>query len=1143
MSTPAGTLQSLARQLVLALQPLKDAVSSLPAFRTFLLRLGWQANSLPPEYTNLAAKVDALLTALNALEANPQATQVLALLGDVKAVYLSINAISSAPEGVVASDFLAEIGERLFDLLLIDYLTAAFPGVYSLLLTLGIITQQNVNETPTRPGFLLSNFNWDEVPKILADPGSIPELVYGWGTDSLDFHHVSGDLLGIFLALGWPAHIGQLDDDLGKGFMDAPDDFLPRGEWQLKLPVLLDNIGGKEIELGLALLEMPPQSGKHPGLVLQPLIPSEIGASYQITDSLQIGLRAGSDVSKVFGVILRPGEVSLRYPFDGSTSLPEAGFGVTLQYAPASPALLLGDPSSTRLILQGLAVSIELDNHDDGLEVKAGLAINGLILVVSAGDQDGFLQSVIGGHDATILIPLAVEWSSRSGFAFAGGMGLRISQPLYLNLGPITIQQLQLALRTTADAAHPPDLIVEIGASISGVVGPVGFSVANVGLHLTVTFQDGNAGPFDIGVGFMPPAGMGLSVDAAGVSGGGFLTFDEPSHEYSGVLQLEFNDLALQAFGLVTTQVAGAAGYSLLALIDANFPPVQLGWGFTLNGVGGLLALNRTASSDALHAALKANTLSSILFPKNAIANAPQVLATLDALFPTANGRFLFGPMALIGWGTPTILTAAIALIVELPEPIRIILIARLSATLPSESLPLVRINMDALGILDLSQDSLSLDATLFDSKLITFTLSGDMALRANWSSTSQREFLLAIGGVHPQFTPPVGFPTLQRITLDMPSGPVSKLRLAAYLAISSNTVQFGATLDVFIGVAGFGLAGHLGFDALLQLDPFHFDADISGRVALTAGGDDLMSIGLDATLSGPAPWQIAGKFSFSLLFFDVSKSFSYSWGDDAPAPQIAPVDVLSQLTAALADARSWGATLAGAPPLISLNDPARTFVHPLAQLEVHENVVPLGLAISHFGSAPVSGATSFTIGDYLVNGTSVDHQTIEDDFAPAQFFDLNDDEKLARPSFESHDAGVRLTGVGLTSCGDPVSKTIAYETYYVDEANGALRTDTGTPKPFFLGDLQAILAIGAAGRAAIRVAGDRKYPVPGNPVKVAAQSFVITDRTNLAAANIASLGGTTYSDAQAALATALIIDPARGPELQIVASHEMAAH
>ena len=76
----------------------------------------------------------------------------------------------------------------------------------------------------------------------------------------------------------------------------------------------------------------------------------------------------------------------------------------------------------------------------------------------------------------------------------------------------------------------------------------------------------------------------------------------------------------------------------------------------------------------------------------------------------------------------------------------------------------------------------------------------------------------------------------------------------------------------------------HLGFDALLQLDPFHFEADISGSIALMAGGDDLTSVSLDATLSGPAPWHIAGSFNIHVIFFTVHISFSQTWGQNAPS-------------------------------------------------------------------------------------------------------------------------------------------------------------------------------------------------------------------------------------------------------------------
>ncbi|MFL5336529.1 MAG: DUF6603 domain-containing protein, partial [Geminicoccaceae bacterium] len=557
---------------------------------------------------------------------------------------------------------------------------------------------------------------------------------------------------------------------------------------------------------------------------------------------------------------------------------------------------------------------------------------------------------------------------------------------------------------------------------------------------------------------------------------------------YSGVLQLQFVELALQAFGLITTQVAGRSGYSLLALVDAEFPPVQLGWGITLNGVGGLVAVNRSASTEALHAALKAGQLSSILFPKNAISNAPAILAQLDAIFPAAPDRFLFGPMALIGWGTPTMVTAAIAVVVELPEPVRIILLSRIEVRLPDASAPLVRINMDALGVLDLGQGELSFDAVLFDSKLVGYTVSGAMALRASWGS--QRTFVLAIGGLHPRFTPPPGFPALQRITIDMPSGIVSKLRLAAYLAVTSNSIQLGANLDVFIGVSGFSLSGHLGFDALLQRHPFRFDANISGSVALTAGGDDLASVSLDATLTGPAPYNIAGKFKVHIVFFDVHVSFNHSWGEDAPSLPVASVDVGALLGAALAERDSWDALLPdGVRPLVSvrqLADAGHLLAHPLARPQVHERVVPLGLAITRLGEAVPNTGTQFTITDlHIGSGGTIPHEAIQDDFAPAQFFELTEEEKLERPSFERHDAGVRVTASpDLVTFGVPVAlKTTAYETFYIDAPGAVPRTDAVRVRPP-LGDLGVVMAFGSAKQATTRSARGR-YQVAGHPIQV----------------------------------------------------------
>ena len=219
---------------------------------------------------------------------------------------------------------------------------------------------------------------------------------------------------------------------------------------------------------------------------------------------------------------------------------------------------------------------------------------------------------------------------------------------------------------------------------------------------------------------------------------------------------------------------------------------------------------------------------------------------------------------------------------------------------------------------------------------------------------------------MHPQFTPPAGFPgaaahhhrhavgSRQQTAAGGIRGDHSRIQL-----------QFGAAIDVFIGARGFGLSGHLGFDALLQIDPFHFDADISGHVSFIAAGDDLMSVKLDATLSGPAPWNIAGSFTVHIVFFDVGISFSHTWGDAASDPAIRPFRFCRYSPRPIRTIRElgWRRSRRACRLLYRSRTSATPVMHPLAALEVHESVVPLGITITHFGSAPLSGAANFTIG------------------------------------------------------------------------------------------------------------------------------------------------------------------------------------
>src|SRR5262249_7927949 len=115
---------------------------------------------------------------------------ILDLVNKGVAAFKAVRSISTAPPGVDAGAFLGEIAERLFELLLTDYLAAEQPSVYNLLRALTVITLERHPSAAGRPAFAPVKFDWDTLPKIVSDPGSIPQQVFGWGTPDLDAQKV-----------------------------------------------------------------------------------------------------------------------------------------------------------------------------------------------------------------------------------------------------------------------------------------------------------------------------------------------------------------------------------------------------------------------------------------------------------------------------------------------------------------------------------------------------------------------------------------------------------------------------------------------------------------------------------------------------------------------------------------------------------------------------------------------------------------------------------------------------------------------------------------------------------------------------------------------------------------------------------------
>ena len=767
---------------------------------------------------------------------------------------------------------------------------------------------------------------------------------------------------------------------------------------------------------------------------------------------------------------------------------------------------------------------------------KDGLRLSFDIGVGAATDRGKFLEGLIrsagtgGGPRPTTPPPSGVQPPPLPALppSESTGPGFGLTIPIGKSLGPLTVHNLQLRV-----GLEGPDddrtYLLNAASSISAKLGPVTARVDRAGLRLGVRFpkppETPNLGFCDLDVGALLPNGVGLAIDAKGyVTGGGFLFHDKTQELYAGVLELSIKErIAVKAFGLIQTRMPdGSEGFSLVVFITAEgFTPWPIGMQATIRGIGGMIAVNRTFDAEAMREGLRNKTLGTLLFPKDPIRNAPEIIRNLVTTFPAEQGGFLIGLLLKIGWFSPTLVHLDLAIMLELGNRTRVIVLGSIKALLPTQDNDLVRLQMDAMGIINVGRLDVEIDAVLVDSRLAhKFVLTGSMALRA---SALRRSFLMSVGGFNPRFTPPMGMPKLQRITIALASGNNPRLTCEAYFAITSNTLQFGARAELYAAAFGFSIEGEIGYDVLIQLAPFRLIADFKASVQLKRGSRSLFKLSVAGMLEGPRPLRIAGKASFEIFWCDFTIRFDKTLVSGEKPPLPPAVDVLAQLKQALTSADSWstqlapnrqhGVTLRAAPASTTL------VLDPLGNLVVKQPMVPLNTSreLDTFGGAPIAGARRFTVTASL-GGVGQDAHPVQDAFAPAQFFAMTDDEKLAAPSFEDMDAGVVFgSDAVVIDEGASLFAGLEYETIVIDEDGKKEKEEDYVllPERFF-----QQVRFSAVGLAPVRAAGLARFRGPAAPgaVTLKAPQFAIASVENGAAAPETRAG--SFVETHAALAT-----------------------
>jgi hypothetical protein len=204
----------------------------------------------------------------------------------------------------------------------------------------------------------------------------------------------------------------------------------------------------------------------------------------------------------------------------------------------------------------------------------------------------------------------------------------------------------------------------------------------------------------------------------------------------------------------------------------------------------------------------------------------------------------------------------------------------------------------------------------------------------------------------------------------------------------------------------------------------------------------------------------------------------------------------------------------------------------------VSQRAVPLDVPIAKVGSRKPSDGKRFSLA--VATGGLAKIGDVDESFAPAQYDELGDGDKLSRPAYEPRHGGIELSVEGnQLASGAMIKRVVRYDLITIDTLFRRKR------RRFFLysAALFAHFLKGASVSLSVLSAAHEKKLKPfDEKVAVGPETFAVTFVNTNSTVAPESTGFTSVAAAQDFAAQAVAADPSLAGSLHVIPEFEVAA-